>query len=52
MADLSVEQGAKGALEKILSAGREQNGTFSNIKVEGWTPKNGGSTYDGADAPW
>ncbi|TGO49914.1 hypothetical protein BCON_0196g00100 [Botryotinia convoluta] len=33
-ADLSVEQGAKGSLEKIFSAGKEQNGEFLKIAVE------------------
>jgi hypothetical protein len=49
-ADLSVEQGAKASLEKIETAGKEQNGQFLNIKIEGWT--GGKESYDGSNAPW
>ncbi|TVY55002.1 C-factor [Lachnellula cervina] len=50
-ADLSVEVGAKAALDKIIGAGKEQNGQFLNIKIEGWE-KTGPNQYDGVNPPW
>ncbi|KAE9365578.1 dehydrogenase [Stipitochalara longipes BDJ] len=45
-ADLSVEQGAKATTEKIMKAGKEQNGQFLNIFIEGI------GHYDGSNPPW
>jgi hypothetical protein len=52
MADLSVEQGAKATLDKIMNPGNEQNGQFLNIKVSGWENSQGANYYDGANVPW
>lgn len=51
-ADLSVEVGAKAALDKILRAGKEQNGQFLNIHVNGWEERDGPNRYDGVNPPW
>ncbi|CAG8948836.1 hypothetical protein HYFRA_00001959 [Hymenoscyphus fraxineus] len=45
-ADLDVEVGAKATLEKIIGAGKEQNGKFMDIYVEGH-PR-----YNGEDCAW
>ncbi|TVY14406.1 C-factor [Lachnellula arida] len=50
-ADLDVEVGAKATLDKILGAGKEQNGQFLNIHVKGFE-KAGPNQYDGANPPW
>jgi hypothetical protein len=44
--DLSVEEGTKATAEKIMSAGKEQNGQFLNIKISGI------DHYDGSNPPW
>jgi hypothetical protein len=49
-ADLSVEQGAKASLKKIMAAAKDQNGQFLNIEIEG-SPE-GMNRYDGANPPW
>lgn len=49
---MSVEQGAKASLEKIMGAGKEQNGQFLTIHVKGWEEAEGRNHYDGANAPW
>jgi hypothetical protein len=49
---LSVEQGAKASLEKILGAGKEQNGQFTKIEIKGWEKAQGRNQYDGFNAPW
>ena len=41
-----MEQGAKATMEKIMNAGKDQNGQFLNIYMEGI------GHYDGANAPW
>jgi hypothetical protein len=46
MADLSVEEGAKATTDKIMSAGKEQNGEFLNIFIEGK------DHYHGTTSPW
>ncbi|TVY38427.1 C-factor [Lachnellula occidentalis] len=51
-ADLDVDVGAKATLDKILGAGREQNGQFLNIHVKGWEEKEGPNRYDGVNPPW
>ncbi|TVY37964.1 C-factor [Lachnellula subtilissima] len=51
-ADLPVEVGAKATLDKIIGAGKEQNGQFLNIYVEGWEKKEGPNQYDGVNPPW
>jgi hypothetical protein len=48
---LPVEIGVKATLDKILGAGKEQNGEFLNIHVKGWE-KEGPSQYDGVNPPW
>ncbi|TVY90989.1 C-factor [Lachnellula willkommii] len=50
-ADLDVEVGAKATLDKILGAGKEQNGQFLNIYIDG-EKKEGPNRYDGANPPW
>ena len=52
MADLSVEQGAIATMEKIMSADKEDNGRFLNIKVAGFENAQGANYYDGAGVPW
>jgi len=49
---LPVEVGAKATLDKIIGAGKEQNGQFLDIHVEGWEKKEGPNQYDGANPPW
>ncbi|TVY84087.1 putative oxidoreductase [Lachnellula suecica] len=53
-ADLSVEEGTKATLDKIIGAGKEQNGQFLNIHVKGWetVPEGKLNHYDGKNAPW
>lgn len=45
-ADLDVEVGAKATLEKIIGAGKEENGRFLDIFVEGYP------LYSGKDCAW
>jgi hypothetical protein len=52
MADLSVEEGAKATLDRIMNAGKEENGKFLNIRVKGWEKKEGLNQYDGGNPPW
>ncbi|KAF4634955.1 hypothetical protein G7Y89_g3138 [Cudoniella acicularis] len=52
IADLPVEVGAKATLDKILGAGKEQNGKFLNIHVKGWENNAGVNSYDGLGFPW
>lgn len=47
-----MEQGAEATLEKIMSAGKEQNGQFLNIKVAGWENAQSANYYDGVNLPW
>jgi len=39
-------------LDKILGAGREDNGKFLNIHVKGWEKVEGPNVYDGVNPPW
>ncbi|KAK9368882.1 hypothetical protein V1509DRAFT_621768 [Lipomyces kononenkoae] len=52
VADLPVEQGAKASLERIMGAGKEQNGQFLNILIKGWDKAGWRNQYDGATNPW
>jgi hypothetical protein len=52
MADLSLEQGAIATMKKIMSAGKEDNGKFLNIMVEGFENAQGTNYYDGEMVPW
>ncbi|ORY21510.1 short chain dehydrogenase reductase, partial [Naematelia encephala] len=51
-ADLSVEDGAKATLDRIINAGPDKNGQNLNIKIEGWKKTQSGEAYDGANPPW
>lgn len=51
-ADLPVEVGARASIEQILGAGKEKNGCFLNVRVEGWEEKEAWSRYDGKSPPW
>lgn len=51
-ADLTKVQSVAGCLEKILSAGKEQNATFMNLRVKGFENVDGPNKYDGKDSPW
>lgn len=51
-ADLDVEVGVKAVKDVILSAGREDNGMFLNIRVPGWEDAEGPNQYDGLVQPW
>lgn len=52
-ADLSIEEGAVATLEKILTAGKEDNGAFMNVRVKGWENfTEGKNLYDGVNYPW
>jgi hypothetical protein len=46
------EQGAIATMEKIMSAGKEDNGKFLNIKVEGFENAQGANYYDGEIVLW
>lgn len=50
-ADLSVNQGARASLEKILGANKGENGKFLKIYI-GWETGEWMNQYDGFDAPW
>lgn len=39
-------------MEKIMSAGKEDNGKFLNIKIEGFENAQGANYYDGEIVPW
>jgi hypothetical protein len=52
MAGLSVKEGAKATLERIMGAGRSENGKFLNILVRGWQKNEGLNQYDGINPPW
>lgn len=51
-ADLTLEQGATGILEAIVSGGPEKNGRFFMITVPGWENATGMHRYDGSDMKW
>jgi len=51
-ADLPVEVGAEKTLDKILAAGKEQNGEYLNIHVPGWENAPGPNKYDGKFPGW
>lgn len=51
-ADLTLEQGAKGAIEAIVKADSTNNGTFYMIEVAGWENATGTHQYDGKIMPW
>ncbi|KAL2074163.1 hypothetical protein VTL71DRAFT_7941 [Oculimacula yallundae] len=52
MADLPAAVGAKASLEKIIAAGKEENGKFLNIRVEGYEDVEGPNRYDGKNPGW
>ncbi|KAK3984331.1 hypothetical protein QBC44DRAFT_337171 [Cladorrhinum sp. PSN332] len=52
MADLTPEQGAKATLDIVFNRGRELNGKFPKIYIEGWESAGYGHVYDGSNAPW
>jgi hypothetical protein len=39
-------------MEKIMSAGKEENGKFLNIKVEDFVNAQSANYYDGEIVPW
>lgn len=51
-ADLSVGEGAKASVERIMAAEKEDNGKFVNIHVKGWEKNEGLNQYDGLNPPW
>lgn len=52
-ADLPVEIGTKAVLERVDKLGKEDNGKFWDIKVEGWTnPSGGPNVYRGEEIAW
>ncbi|KAE8441719.1 hypothetical protein EG329_004505 [Mollisiaceae sp. DMI_Dod_QoI] len=51
-ADLEVSVGAKAVLDKVFDAKKEDNGTFMNIRVEGWEDTKTANKYDGKSPPW
>jgi hypothetical protein len=53
-ADLTVEEGANATLDKIIKAGKEDNGQFLNIKIKDWEQPKGlnNNFYDGKNLPW
>jgi len=52
MADLTLEQAAKGLLEAIVKAGPEKNGKFFMIEVDGWEDSTGLHQYNGKVMPY
>ncbi|KAK4169717.1 estradiol 17-beta-dehydrogenase 2 [Cladorrhinum sp. PSN259] len=52
MADLTAEQGAKATLDIVFNKGREMNGKFAKIYIEGWESAGYAHLYDGTDSPW
>ena len=53
-ADLTIEEGAKVSLERILEVGKESGGKVVNIKVAGMEELGEGrvNRYDGEDMVW
>lgn len=51
-ADLEPDVAVRAMLEKIQSAGKEQNGQWLNTHVEGWEDKTQDHRYDGGNVPW
>lgn len=51
-AHLSVERGAKAVLEAVHERGKEANGHFVDIRIDGWEDTMGMNLYSGADLPW
>ena len=47
MADLTVDEAAKGVVESILKFTRADNGVSRCVHIPGWTGK-----YDGRVIPW
>ena len=52
IADLTLEQAAKGLLDAIAKAGPEKNGEFFMIEVAGWENSTGLHQYNGKTLPW
>lgn len=48
MAHLHVSEAVTAVVEKVLGAGKEDNGKFLDIRVPGWET----SGYSGANAAW
>ncbi|MCJ1238360.1 hypothetical protein MMC14_006349 [Varicellaria rhodocarpa] len=51
-ADLPVDTGAKAVLEIVHGNGKEANGKFFDVKVDGWEKHDGVNQYDGLNPPW
>lgn len=51
-ADLDVSVGVRSVKEWILTANKDMNGKFVNIRVPGWEDTGTVSQYDGEEIPW
>ena len=52
IADLTLEQGARGIIESLVKGGAERNGTSFMIEVAGWENSAGVHQYNGKTMPW
>lgn len=51
-ADLEQDVAVRAMLERIQSAGKEENGQWLNAHVKGWEDKSQDHRYDGGNVPW
>lgn len=51
-ADLTVEDGSKYLLEKVLAANKDDNGKFFDAYVPTWEFKGGPNRYEGSMIPY
>ncbi|KFZ12067.1 hypothetical protein V501_04389 [Pseudogymnoascus sp. VKM F-4519 (FW-2642)] len=52
IADLTLEQGARGIIEALVKGGAEKNGKSFMIEVAGWENATGVHQYNGKTMPW
>jgi hypothetical protein len=52
IADLTLEQGARGIIEALVKGGAEKNGKSFMIEVVGWENATGVHQYNGKTMPW
>lgn len=52
IADLTLEQGARGIIEALVKSGAEKSGTSFMIEVAGWENSTGMHQYNGKTMPW
>ncbi|KAK4501559.1 hypothetical protein PRZ48_007368 [Zasmidium cellare] len=50
--DLEVSAAVQSIREILCRGGKERNGKFYNVKVQGWEDAEGPNQYDGREIPW